>query len=118
MTMVYDNRVYEKLQTVDRVVHLLLEDPVVQDRFKELATFDKLGGDTDDAEMLTSQMYQALNHISNYIDGTRYDLSNFLMYMKEFMQLHQDQVNGFTTGSEYAQRLTVIKMNIDNLHFM
>ena len=115
--MIYDDQVYKKLQTIDKVLHLLLEDPVVQERFKEVATFEKLGGEVEDVTNLTALMYQALNDVSGYIDGNRYSISNFHMYMKEFMQLQHDHAFGFCNGSEYQSRIDQIKMDIDNLYF-
>ena len=115
--MIYDDQVYKKLQTIDKVLHLLLEDPVVQERFKEVATFEKLGGEVEDVTNLTALMYQALNDVSGYIDGNRYSISNFHMYMKEFMQLQYDQASGYVTGGDYEQRLYNIKCNLENIYF-
>ena len=115
--MIYDQTTYEKLQTLDKVLHLLLEDPLVQDRFKELATFEKLGGEVTNVKNLTAQMYQALSEVSSYIDNNRYNLQNLAMYLNEFMQLQSDMAYGYVTGTDYSSRLNTIQQNLSNIYF-
>lgn len=113
----YDANIHAKLLALDKVLHVLLEDKVILERFEEIKTFIALGGEADDTQKIISGLYQAVNDVASYIDSNRYQLNNFHMYMKEFMQLQHDHAFGFCNGSEYQSRIDQIKMDIDNLYF-
>lgn len=113
----YNANIHAKLLALDKVLHVLLEDKVILERFEEIKTFIALGGEADDTQKIISGLYQAVNDVASYIDANRYNLSNMHNYMKEFMQLQQDQAYGYTTGAEYQQRLDQIKMNLENIYF-